>query len=215
MMNFGAVVYLFGIGAAASFTLCSLFCMPVTFAYIMARQQGARKGLQAALIIGVARVMGFALAGAIAGHLRTLDALLVVRGSNVLVPMASAFVILLGFLILLGKDLSKAFCVARAGASSTWADLFAYGVMMAFVPCATHLAVLAYIVMLSAGWLSGSLLGASFGAGNMLMLLVSGWLAGSSSSAITSRGYAYAMRLVCGGLLVAAGTYQLVRHVRL
>jgi hypothetical protein len=58
-------------------------------------------------------------------------------------------------------------------------------------------------------------LGASFGAGNMLMLLVSGWLAGSSSSAITSRGYAYAMRLVCGGLLVAAGTYQLVRHVRL
>jgi cytochrome c biogenesis protein CcdA len=210
-MSYTAAVYLFSVGVASSLATCPAVCLPVVSAYLMSRQENSLRGMYSAAVLGASRMMGLGLVGALGGSLGKAAISFMNQASGFLLPGVGILLVALGLLILSGREPHRLLCprfLPHTG--RRWLDLLILGLLMAFVPCATHLAVLAYISMMANNWLGGAALGMSFGAGGMLVIPVAGYLTGGISSFLHRSGWAYAMRLVCGGLLVLAGAWQVV-----
>lgn len=213
-MSYAAAAYLFSVGVVSSFTTCPVVCLPVVSAYLMTRQKGSLSCMRSAAILGVSRMMGLGLVGVLGGTLGRTAVSFMNEISGFLLPGTGLLLVALGLLILSGREPHRLLCprfLPHTGHG--WLDLCVLGLLMALAPCATHLAVLAYVSMVADNWLGGAALGMSFGVGSMCALLVVGYLAGGISSFLHHSGWSYAMRLVCGGLLALAGVYQVFQYL--
>jgi len=152
--------------------------------YVAGTTDGWRAGLKATLVFSLARLIAYVLLGALAGFLG-VHLVSYVKGETFIYWVqlaAGAFVLLLGLLIILGRNPHLRLCryLSRHTLNDSTLSMALLGFLIGIVPyCAPFLGILTYITFTVKNPLFGAFCGLSFGLGSALItpLLVAGPLA--------------------------------------
>lgn len=178
MSSLGA---LFAMGLALGMSQCMLSCAPLLLLYVAGTAEGWKQGLRAALVFSLARVFAYTLLGALVGFLgmRLVDSF---KGETFITGVqlvAGVFVLLLGILIMLGRNPQLHLCryLSKHTLNNSVLSMGLLGFLIGVVPyCAPFLGILTYIAFAVRDSLLGALYGLFFGLGAALVtpLLVAG-----------------------------------------
>jgi len=201
---------LFIVGVTASFGPCLLFCSPMVIPYVAATRKGIREGLKAAILFSVSRIITFSLLGLLAGILGELALTSLSKSSTGINILIGAVIIVMGGFVISGKDFSSNVCRVFKMENRRAGDMVLLGVVMALLPCASQLGVLAYIAVESKFLLSGALYGLSFSSGQVISLFILFILATTLSQFLFKMGrYLLIFRIICGSILIILG----IKHI--
>lgn len=180
----GTLGALFATGIMLGASQCMLSCAPLLLLYVAGTAEGWKEGLKAALAFSLARVAAYTILGALVGfagvrlaeHFRQDTFISWVQLS------AGAFVLLLGILIMLGRNPQLHLCryISRYTLNNSVLSMGLLGFLIGIVPyCAPFLGILTYIAFAVRDSLLGALYGLFFGLGAALVtpLIVAGPLA--------------------------------------
>lgn len=205
-------IELFLIGLTLGMTQCVFLCAPMLVPYIASTKRGWKEGLFTTLIFSLSRLSAYILLGSLAGLFGVLIIELLHRYklSYYLWTVGGLFIILLGVLIILGKDTKSHFCQVLhqqiIGKSNISMALL--GFVFSFKLCPALLAVLSYIALKADNALTGAFYGLCFGLGAAVVtpLIIFGIIASTIPAMIfeTPKIYKFFKRF-CGVLLVIFG----------
>jgi len=180
----GTLGALFATGLALGVSQCMLTCTPLLVLYVAGTTGGWKEGLKAALAFSTARLLAYTLLSALAGFIgvRLVDYLREEAFTSWIQLAAGAFVLLLGILIMFGRNPQLHLCRYLSGRvlNNSILSMGLLGLLIGIVPyCAPFLGILAYIAFAVKDSLLGALYGLSFGLGAALItpLVVVGPLA--------------------------------------
>lgn len=159
---------LFATGLALGMSQCMLSCAPLLVFYVGGRAGRWTEGLRAALVFSLARVLAYTILGALAGfagvrlveHFRQDSFIFLVQ------LIAGAFVLLLGILIMPGRNPQLHLCRLLSGriSNNSILSMGLLGFLIGIVPyCAPFLGILTYIAFTVKGALFGALCGLFLG----------------------------------------------------
>lgn len=202
------IIELFLIGLASSFSGCLLFCSPLIAGYIGATQKGWSSALKAVSVILVFRLAGFVVLGLMAFMTGRLLLNWLIGAQRIMFILGGVLVVFLGVLIILGHESRNPFCriAQKIKTVSTPGDLVFLGLLMAFLPCAPHLVLLAFVALSANSIFQGMGLGAAFGIGASVSPLILGAVSGELSRiTFSKRWVGKGFRILCSGLIIAVG----------
>ncbi len=203
---------LFIIGVAA-FGPCSVHCAPVILPYIAATRRTWREGLKTVLIFLLARLVVYCFLGLLAGLFGGLITGWLHQFENYIFLVGGLFIVLVGILVIFGKELKSPFCVALKNrvADDNIGPLI-LGLTMGIFPCFVVLGVLAYIALEAQSLWQGAFYGFAFGVGKFISpLILLGPLASTLSARFVKnhRIYWFFSRL-CGFIIFLIGVNLIV-----
>jgi sulfite exporter TauE/SafE len=153
--------------------------------YIAGTREGWWEGLKATLVFSLARVLAYVILGMLAGFVGgQLLAFFEEKSAILWIQLAAgAFVIMLGLLIILGRNPHLQLCryLSRYTLGNSTLSMALLGFLIGIVPyCVPFLGILTYIAFSVENPLFGALCGLAFGLGAALItpLIVAGPLAG-------------------------------------
>ncbi len=207
------IIELFLIGLTSSFSACLIFCSPLIVGYIGTTRKGWSCGLKAVSLILAFRLAGFIILGLIAAMAGQLLLAWLIGAQRILFALGGLLIVSLGVLIIVSQQPKNPFCktigkIKRA--SAPW-DLIFLGLLMAFLPCAPHLVLLAFLALSATSMFQGMALAAAFGIGASISPLILGMVSSELSRITFSKGWiTAAFRIFCGGLIIAVGLQLLI-----
>jgi sulfite exporter TauE/SafE len=215
MPDLGKLAYLFIQGFAVGSGPCLLICAPILLPYIAGTKRTWQEGLKATLVFGLTRLLVYTLLGGAVGYIGyyLFRLFLIQFWGAMLAVLAGTLIILLGLLIVAGKEINDPFCkylqkntVEKGDRSMVW-----LGVILGLSPCLPLIAVLMEIMFISAKFYQGFLYGLAFGIGTVISppLLLLGTLAPLISGKIQTRYF----NMICGSLLILFGIYLILNRV--
>lgn len=172
-------------GLTLGVSQCTLSCAPLLILYVTGTREGWREGLKAALVFSLARLLAYILLGTLAGLLGMR--LLAYFREEALITfvqlLAGALVLLLGLLIILGRNPHLRLCryLSQHTLGNPFLSMGLLGFLIGIVPyCAPFLGILTYIAFGVEEPFLGALCGFSFGLGSTLLtpLIIAGPIAG-------------------------------------
>jgi sulfite exporter TauE/SafE len=172
---------------------CFLTCAPLVLPLIAGTKRSRREGLEAVLVFGLADLFRLFYSHTWAMALRLTAAL---------------FIILIGLLMIAGRQFTNPLCVylQRATLKNKYKSLIMLGLIVALAPCLPLIAVLTEIMFAAEKFYQGWLYGLCFGLGTLISpLLVLGALVPDLSVKFPR------LNVVCGLLLIAAGLFILFK----
>lgn len=203
---------LFVTGLTVGIGPCMLHCAPALAFYVTGTAVGWRPGLKAAITFSLARLSAHTLLGALAGgigahlvtHLREEAFVFWVQLG------AAAFILLLGVLIIMGRNPRIHLCqyLSRHTLQNSTLSMALLGFLIGIVPyCAPFLGVLTYIAFALRDIPLGALCGLAFGLGASLItpLLIVGPVAGMLPKLFTSPRLLELFRRASGVILLLFG----------
>lgn len=162
-----------------------LSCVPVLVLYVAGTTEGWRGGFKAALVFSLARLLAYTLLGALAGGIgiRLVAYFREEAFASWVQLGAGAFILLLGILIILGRNPHLHLChyLSQHTLKNSTLSMALLGFLIGIAPyCAPFLGILAYIAFALRDIPLGALCGLSFGLGAALVtpLIVVGPLTG-------------------------------------
>jgi len=212
-VSVGKLTYILIQGFVIGAGPCVLICAPILLPYIAGTQRTWQQGFRAALVFGLARLLVYTLLGGVVGYIGYyLFQLFYNRLWGIyLWTFAGIFIITLGMLILLGREINNPVCrfLQKHALENNVRSLFLLGLIIGFSPCLPLLAVLTEIMFMADRFYSGFIYGFAFGLGTVVSpLLLMGALAPLIPGKLIRSDKA--MRIfnaVCGGLLIMVGIY--------
>lgn len=205
------------LGLLSSASPCLLPLYPGFLAYLSSQQPGRGAGRQRYLL-GIFVLAGVLVMMLLLGLLIALLSISIGRALLVLIPLSDALILLLGLLLLLGRNPFKRLPQIRAPLlRHPLANAFVYGLLYGplALPCSGPLVVGIFALSLNAGEaLSKLLIFLTFGLGFGLPLLALSLLAGATQRWIT-RQFALRARLidvVSGLLLIGVAVFDLTSN---
>ncbi len=135
-----------------------------------------------------------------------------VGAQRIIFILGGAVVIFLGVLIMVGHEVENLFCriAEKIRRVSSPGDLVFLGLLMAFLPCAPHLVLLAFVALSANSIFQGMGLAGAFGIGASVSALILGTVSGEVSRITFSKRWVRrAFRIVCGGLIIGVGIHLL------
>ena len=189
---------------------CFLTCAPLVLPLIAGTKRGWRDGLSAVLVFGLARVSIYTLMAGLVGYIGAdLFQMFYSQTWALAIRLAAAlFIILIGGLMLAGRQFSNPLCVflKRQTLKHKYKSLIVLGLIVALAPCLPLIAVLTEIMFAAEKFYQGWLYGLSFGLGTLISpLLILGTLLPDLSAKFPRA------NVFCGLLLVAAGLFILFK----
>jgi len=176
---------LFVTGLTLGISQCMLSCAPLLALYVAGTAEGWRAGFKAALIFSLSRLLAYTLLGALAGAIgmRLVNYFQEEAFVSWTQFGAAAFLLLLGILIIMGRNLHLHLCqyLSRHTLKNSTFSMALLGFLTGLAPyCAPFLGILTYIAFALRDIALGALCGLAFGLGAALItpLLVIGPLAG-------------------------------------
>jgi sulfite exporter TauE/SafE len=176
---------LFLTGLAAGAGPCLATCAPLVLPLVAGTAKNGRQGLGLTLSFFAGRLAVYIGLGALAGwSLRSLSwftenpAL-----QNNMLRAGAGFILFLGALIVMGKDISSPWCRSwhKYFVDKSHGSMFILGILAGLAPCLPLLGVLTYTAFKARDPLQGALWGGSFGLGTMLSpLLIAGVALGAA-----------------------------------
>lgn len=202
---------LFFLGVASSYGPCVAFCAPAILAYIASTKKGWKEGLFAAVAFSVARLMGHAFLGALAGFAGVFLARVINFGGFYIYIAGGIFISISGLMILSGKNISKKCCKNSSGKAnfvgSGKMTPVVMGLIAGVMPCLPLMSAVGYIAVSAQSGYQGLLLGTAFGIGTLFSPVIPlGVMSAVFPEKILKGRVLYSvMTKVCGILLIAIG----------
>lgn len=201
-MDSGKLLYILFQGFFLGYGPCLMTCVPILLPYTITKKHW-KEGLEATLTFSLSRLAVYVALGGLAGY---IGAFLMRFFYETLVHFyiqgAMAFMLLLiGILVLFGKDTGIKFCRVKEG------NMVVLGILVGLSPCLPLIGILLEIALLSENFISGMIYSFTFGIGTVLSpLLVIGTvapMAGKRFSERVQRTFVY----LCGIFLILMGLY--------
>lgn len=166
------LLQIFLIGVVSSYGACLVSCWPIALPFVTAADEGWRKRLQSALIFLFAKLIVYTAAGFAAAALgRILTGWLKVHGEALFITAGLA-IIFLGLRAALTGTHPCGALFRHIKPGQGLASPALLGLFAGIIPCATSVAVTAYIALSAETPLFGAALGLSFGAGKFFSPLI-------------------------------------------
>ena len=199
---------LFTAGMILSYGPCLAHCSGVMIPYIAASGRGWKSGFADMLVFLLIRSAVYAVLGLLAGTAGRAVSTMLHDRQRLLLFSVGLCIIGFGAAVMLGRDPSSRMCRrlhGTEGASGRF-SLIILSITLSAVPCASLLAVLAYISLQAETPLTGLLFGLSFGAGKLVSPLIPlGAAAGYASGRFSHEKFRRAVTLLSGGIMVFFG----------
>jgi sulfite exporter TauE/SafE len=200
---------MFVTGFSAGAGPCLFSCMPVLLPLLAVTAKEEEQGMTATFLFVTGRLAAYLVLGFLAGwSIRWLD----IFHHSALVPVvikacAAGFIIMLGVLIIIGRDISYPFCdrFIKYFIDKNYKSMFILGILIGFAPCFPLIGILTYIAVKATSPWQGFIYAGCFGIGNMIILL----LLGGFSSRLLAR---YKQRIGIGQkiLIKACGLFLII-----
>ena len=209
-MELSKLTFFFMQGILVGSGPCFLTCAPLVLPLIAGTTRGRRAGLEAVLVFGSARVAIYTLLAGLAGYLGAdLFRLFYSQTWALALRLAAGlFIILIGGLMLAGRQFTNPLCVflQKQTLKHKYKSLIVLGLIVALAPCLPLIAVLTEIMFAAEKLYQGWLYGLSFGLGTLISpLLVLGALMPDLAVKFPR------LNVFCGLLLIAAGLFILFK----
>lgn len=163
---------LFLIGVLSSYGPCLVSCWPVALPYITSHNKGYRETIKSSLVFLSSKMIMYGIMASLAGLLGHLFTGWLHEYSSVIFVLSGFLIIFLGLKsIVSNAHPCKNIFNYLSGINKSFSFAL-LGVLVSILPCATTLAVLAYIAFTAEGLLHGALLGLAFGAGKFFSPLI-------------------------------------------
>ena len=214
-MDFATIVTSFSVGLLATVSPCVLPLYPGFLAYLAARGGETGRGL-GRYLLGLLVLLGVLVMMLGLGALIALLSVSIGSALAYALPLADGLLIVLGVLLLLGRNPFARLGQLRSPLlSNPYVGAFVYGLMYGplTLPCSGPLVVSIFALSFSRGEALGQLAAFLwFGLGFGLPLLVLSLLSGAAQRAITRTLAKHAtwVNRVAGALLIGIGVYDIV-----
>jgi len=201
-MDIGKILYLLVQGFFLGYGPCLVTCVPILLPYTITKGHW-KEGLEAALTFSLSRLAVYVVLGGLSGYIGAfLMQYYYTSMFKFYIQGALVFaLILIGTLILFGKDTGLKFCRVEEG------NMVILGILVGLSPCLPLLGILLEIALLSNNFLEGMIYSFSFGIGTVLSpMLIIGALApvvGRRIDQRIKRGFVF----ICGLLIILMGVY--------
>ncbi|MDD5437435.1 MAG: sulfite exporter TauE/SafE family protein, partial [Candidatus Omnitrophica bacterium] len=160
---------------------CIFFCAPIIATYVAASQKSLPQGLARIALFLTGRIVAYAVLGYLAGLSGELLRSVINSRYTPYFRYAGGLIsILLGLIVLLGKEKTGVDCNKNAGTARSSAGFLIFGFLIGCAPCAPLIALVSEIVLISKNAFQGASYAAVFGAGTFL----SGLIAAASMAGI-------------------------------
>ena len=188
---------------------CLAFSGPILLPYIAATKAGWREGLKVSAVFSLGRLLGLGILGGLATMaFASINRFFPPHRSGYLYLGIAVFVVLVGALIVLGKDselpLYRTFrkrIVDEGGGS-----MLGLGFIIGISPCVPLVAILTYIACTATNALQGVAYALWFGIGTTVPMMILGPLVGSlPKKMLKSPTHLRVFKMVCGVILVLFG----------
>jgi sulfite exporter TauE/SafE len=201
-MDAGKILYLVLQGVILGFGPCLLICAPILIPYTIHKDHWY-DGLVATLEFSVGRLAAYMVLGGLVGMVGAMFAdMFFATMIHYYVQGVLAFVlIIIGILILFGKETGLRFCQLHQG------NMITLGVLVGLSPCLPMLGMLLEVALIANNFLDGVIYSFAFGIGTVISpLLILGTFAPSFGSKI-SIDMRNLFVFICGLLLIVMGLY--------
>jgi len=201
-MDTGKILYILFQGFFLGYGPCLLTCVPILLPYTLTKKHW-KEGLEATLTFSLSRLAVYVVLGGLAGYIGAfLMRFFYMTMVHFYIHGIMAFMlILIGILVLFGKDTGIKFCQVKEG------NMVILGILVGLSPCLPLVGILLEIAVLSENIISGMIYSFAFGIGTVLSpLLVIGTLApvvGKRFNEKLQRSFIY----LCGMLLILMGIF--------
>ena len=198
----GKILYILFQGFLLGYGPCLVTCVPILLPYTLTKKHW-RQGFEATLTFSLSRLAVYVVLGGVAGYIGAfLMGFFYETMVHFYIQGIMAFMLLLiGILVLFGKDTGIKFCQVKEG------NMVILGVLVGLSPCLPLIGILLEIALLSDSFVSGMIYSFTFGIGTVLSpLLLIGTIApliGKRLSERLQRAFVY----LCGVFLILMGLY--------
>lgn len=166
------IVQLFVIGVVSSYGACFISCWPIALPFVTATGETWQARLNAALAFLSAKLLVYVVFGAAAAVLGRTMTGWVARSTNVLYIVSGMAIVLLGVRAAYTETHPCGTLLRRLRLRTKVASAALLGIFAGVLPCATSLAVMAYIAFSAQSPLTGATLGFAFGVGKFFSPLI-------------------------------------------
>lgn len=199
-MSFEVLLEVFLAGIGLGFGPCFLFCIPLLFPYILAKNTTAKEGFKIMIIFSLGRILSYGILGfAVVYLINTVNI------QNVYFKkVAGVFIVLVGITYIFSKVPHKLCGILnKLFVEKSRFNIFIFGMLIGLSPCAPLVGVLTYILFKSSTPIIGFGCGLSFGIGTSLSpLLIIGPLAGGISSVMSKYPRVFLLTRILSGLIL-------------
>ncbi len=201
-MDGGKIFYLLVQGFFLGYGPCLMTCVPILLPYTITKKHW-KEGFEATLTFSLSRLSVYLVLGGIAGYVGAylMDFYYLSKFQYNIQGALAFMLILIGALILFGKDTGIKFCHVESG------NMVALGILVGLSPCLPMIGMLLEIALLSRSFLDGVIYSFAFGIGTVLSpILVIGTLAPMIGKRVDNR-VRKAFVSLCGILLILMGLF--------
>lgn len=213
---FSIITALFVSGLLSGAGPCLATCGPLLISYAAGTRKDIKKSIAAYLLFSLGRVAVYLVFGVVVfffGRLASMPAL--GSFSRYVFVAGGVFIISLGLLITLGRNLEHKFCRRIQGflLDKDAKTMVMLGLIIGLIPCAPLLSILSYIGLVSKSWLSALLYSLSFGLGTVISpLFILAGCAGLIPKIISRDNLLYrAFNIICGLIIIILGVQLIAR----
>lgn len=172
----GLMLTLFLSGIVLGAGPCMISCGLLLISYTAATKDGIKDSLRVYFIFSLSRILVYLVLGILAGMLGEFFLYQDYQDnfSGFIYIAGGIFIILMGLLIILGKEPRFKFCrvLREKLIEKDIKSIFIFGLIVGISPCAPLLGVLSYIGLTSFSWIKGLLLSLSFALGTIVSPLI-------------------------------------------
>lgn len=217
---FSLIANLFITGLLLGCGPCVVSCGPILVSYVAGTRKNVAGALTFYFLFSVGRLLiyaGLGIAVFFVGSFVFERMLVGVAGYAV--TAGGAFIVAIGILMALGKNLAWPVCrmlEANLLQKGHLSALF-LGLILGIAPCAPLIAVLSYVGLVSKSWTDGLLYGLVFGAGTCVSVLIVLVALAGCIPAWLQRGpviYERLLRAMCGSVIAVLGLQVMIRAYR-
>jgi sulfite exporter TauE/SafE len=169
------IISLFLTGLLFGWGPCLASCGPLLICYVAGTGKNIGKGLKTYVIFSASRICAYVILSLLIFFLgRFMLERFLGEYSKYVYILGGAFIIFVGFIMVLGKHLNLGFLnkIKKNILERDTKSLIIFGLIAGFLPCAPLIAVLSYVGLISKNWYSSLSYGLSFGLGTFLSPLI-------------------------------------------
>lgn len=210
LLSFFIIGLSFGIGP------CLASCGPLLISYAVGTNKNVPRSIFVYLLFSLARIsvyVGISLCVFLFGH--ALASYTLGNYSRYIYILGGLFIIIVGLLVMLGKDTEHRFCqrLEKFFLKKDTMTVIMLGLIVGVLPCAPLISVLSYVGLASKHWLDSILCGLFFGLGTLvsplfILVIFSGFI----GRVVRDKDKFYRIfNLICGLIIVFLGIQLIAR----
>ncbi len=205
-------ISLFLLGLSFGAGPCLASCGPLLISYIAGTEKKITKSIGAYFIFSLSRILVYLILGLSIFFFG--QAILLGSFSRYLFLFAGLFIIIIGLLIAVGKNLNYKLCQKTQDLflKKDAKTIITFGLLAGVLPCAPLISVVSYIGLMAKHWLNSLVYSLAFGLGTVispLFLLVV--FAGLIPKIINKPSFYRVFNLICGLIIIFLG-FQLLKR---